>query len=120
MQLRDRAKFTIADVAQGRALSESFKLFEALVRLKRIRHNGNPVLAWCVGNAEPKRDRYENLWLEKPTHAKRIDGVIAAVIMLSQLVLLPPRKRTRRREAKIFTREGFRPALVPPQERPHA
>lgn len=95
LQLRDKAKYMVLEVAQGRALSESFKLFEALVRLQRIRHNGNPVLAWCVNNADPKRDRYENLWLEKPSATKRIDGVIAAVIMLSQLVCLPAKRRAR-------------------------
>lgn len=90
VQLRDKAKYTVVDVPQGRALSESFKLFEILVRLKRIRHAGNPVMGWCVSNAEPKRDRYENLWLEKPSATKRIDGVIAAVMALSQLVLSGP------------------------------
>lgn len=107
LQLRDKAKYTVADVAQGRALSESFKLFEALVRLRRIRHNGNPVLAWCVSNADPKKDRYENLWLEKPSATKRIDGVIAAVIMLSQLVLLPARRKTKRRGARVWTPRGW-------------
>jgi phage terminase large subunit-like protein len=86
--LRDKGRQTIVEVKQGRALSESFKLFEALVRLKRIRHAGNPVLGWCVANAEPKRDRYENLFIEKPSQTKRIDGLIAAVIALSQLTLL--------------------------------
>jgi len=88
LQLRDKGKFTIVDVAQGRALSESFKLFEALVMLRRIRHTGNPVMSFCVANAEPKRDRYQNLWIEKPSQVKRIDGLIAAVIALSQLVLV--------------------------------
>jgi hypothetical protein len=36
LQLRDKGKYTVVEVAQGRALSESFKLFEALVRLGRI------------------------------------------------------------------------------------
>lgn len=105
--LRDRAKQTVAEVTQGRALSESFKLFEALVRMKRVRHNGNPVMGWCVSNASPKRDRYENMWLEKPSATKRIDGVIAAVIALSQLVLLPARRRMRRGAAKVWTPNGF-------------
>lgn len=110
LQLRDKAKFTVVEVPQGRALSESFKLFDALVRLRRIRHNGNPVMGWCVSNADPKRDRYENLWLEKPSKTKRIDGVIAAVIMLNQLVLLPARRSTRQRGmASVWTPEGFRP-----------
>lgn len=102
VQLRDKAKFTVVEVPQGRALSESFKLFEALVRLRRIRHAGNPVMAWCVSNADPKRDRYENLWLEKPSQTKRIDGVIAAVIALNQLVQLPARRRPTRERGRAF------------------
>lgn len=110
VQLRDKAKFMVVEVAQGRALSESFKLFDALVRLRRIRHVGNPVMTWCVSNADPKRDRYENLWLEKPSQTKRIDGVIAAVIALNQLVSLPARRRTTRSTAKVFTPGGWVPA----------
>lgn len=113
LQLRDKAKYTVVEVQQGRALSESFKLFDALARLRRIRHDGNPVLAWCVSNADPKKDRYENLWLEKPSATKRIDGVIAAVIMLSQLVLLPARRRTKHKGARVYTRSGFVPAVPP-------
>jgi phage terminase large subunit-like protein len=109
LQLRDKAKFVVVEVAQGRALSESFKLFDALVRLRRIRHNGNPVMGWCVSNADPKRDRYENLWLEKPSQTKRIDGVIAGVIALNQLVQLPAKRSTRPRGiASVWTPEGFR------------
>lgn len=109
--LRDRGRLTIAEVKQGRALSETFKLFEALVRLRRIRHKRHPVLAWCVSNADPKKDRYENVWLEKPSATKRIDGVIASVIALNQLVLLPA--RVRRRVAKVWTPQGFK-AVIPP------
>jgi phage terminase large subunit-like protein len=109
--LRDKGKYTVVDVPQGRALSESFKLFEALVRLKRIRHAGNAVLSWCVSNAEPKHDRYENLWCEKSSPMKRIDGVIAAVIALSRLVTLSARQRVRRRAPSIWTPEGFRPIV---------
>lgn len=119
LQLRDKGRFTVVDVAQGRALSESFKLFEALVRLGRIRHNGNPVMAWCVSNADPKRDRYENLWLEKPSPTKRIDGVIAAVIMLSQLVLMPARVKKKSRGLKVFTASGWKD-LAPAPEGSHA
>ncbi len=116
VQLRDKGRQTVAEVKQGRGLSESFKLFEALVRLRRIRHAGNPVLSWCVSNAEPKRDRYENLWLEKPSRTKRIDGVIAAVIALSQLVLLPAAPRTRRVRARLFTVDGVQDLAAPEEE----
>jgi phage terminase large subunit-like protein len=94
VQLRDKAKYTVAEISQGRKLSESFKLFEALVRVKRIRHDGNPVMTWCVGNAEPKFDRYENLWVEKPSTTKRIDGLIAGVMALNQLIVMPEAQRS--------------------------
>lgn len=113
LQLRDKGKYTVVEVPQGRALSESFKLFDALARLRRIRHNGNPVMAWCVSNADPHEDRYANIWLEKSSKTKRIDGVIAAVIMLSQLVLLPARKKVKRKGALVYTRSGFVPAAPP-------
>ena len=119
LQLRDKAKFTVVEVPQGRALSESFKLFDALVRLRRIRHIGNPVMTWCVSNADPKRDRYENLWLEKPSHTKRIDGVIAAVIALNQLVGLPAKRRTGERgRAWTITAAGLHE--IPIGENAHA
>jgi phage terminase large subunit-like protein len=108
LSLRDKARYTVVEVPQGRKLSEAFKLFEALVLLRRIRHAGNPVMAWCVSNAEPKYDRYQNLWIEKPSRSKRIDGLIAAVIALSQLVLLPATRR-RRGRASVWTPSGFRP-----------
>lgn len=112
VQLRDRAKFEVVAVPQGRRLSETFKLFEALIRLGRILHDGNPVMAWCVANAEPKFDRYQNLWIEKPSKTKRIDGVIAAVVALNQLVLLPARRPTAARAPRIWTPAGFVPAAA--------
>ena len=118
VQLRDKAKYTVVEIMQGRKLSESFKLFEALVRLKRIRHAGNPILSWCVSNSEPQRDRYENLWCSKPSNIKRIDGLIASVMVLNQLMLLPFKATRRKRGAVlIYTRDGVRPAI--PTEESH-
>jgi phage terminase large subunit-like protein len=62
--------------------------------VKRIRHDGNPVMAWCVSNAEPKYDRYENLWVEKPSSTKRIDGLIAAVMAINQLIMMPEKPKS--------------------------
>lgn len=86
----------ILEVGQGKKLSEVFKLMEALIRSKRLRHNGDPVLAWCFANAEPQRDRLSALWIEKPSETKRIDGVIASAMAIHQLMVLPakPQKPT--------------------------
>lgn len=106
--LRDRAKFgeeRVIEIPQGRKLSEAFKWFEALVRAKRIIHHGNPVLAHCIANCEAKRDRYRNLWVEKPSATKRIDGAIAAVMALYLLMTLPVQMK-RTLTAKVITANG--------------
>lgn len=107
--LRDKAKYEAIEIKQGRALSEFIKLFYAMVRLGRIEHDGNPCFAWCVSNAEPKHDRYENVWLEKPAGGKRIDLALAAVMAVSQVITLPaPRPRRKRGLAKVWTPTGFK------------
>ena len=120
LALRDRGKQMIVEVQQGRALSETIKLFEALVRLKRIRHAGNPVLGWCLANAEPSYDRWRNVSLAKPSGIKRIDGIIAALIALSQLVLLPAKVRRKPRGALLYVpgQDHFVPAFPPPEAQP--
>lgn len=116
--LRDRAKYTVVEVPQGRKMSEFIKLFYALVLLRRIEHDGNPVLGWCIGNAEPKYDRYENVWLEKPSPTKRIDGAIAAIGATWQVIGLPAQRPQRRGAARIYTPAGFAPVL-PGGDPPH-
>lgn len=88
--LRDRGRFNAVEVPQGRALSEAFKWFEALVLSRRLRHDGNPILAWCVANCEKKFDRFRNMWVEKPLDdSKRIDGAQAAVMALHLMLAMP-------------------------------
>ncbi len=82
--------------AQGYAsLSGPSKLFEALVRSRRIRHDGNPVMRWCVANCEVASDPAGNIKPVKPGGSaqgtRRIDGVVAAVTALSRLMVLPDR-----------------------------
>lgn len=108
--LRDRGKYEVVEIGQGRKLSEFIKLFYALVRLGRIEHDGNPVFGWCVANAEPKYDRYENVWLEKPSGGKRIDLAIAAVMAVSQVVSLPS-PRGKRKAPRLWTPAGFVPVV---------
>lgn len=90
VQLRDVAKLNVVEVPQGKKLSAACKLFEALVKSKRARHNGHPILAWNVANGERQQDRFENIWVEKPLdQTKRIDGLMACVIALDRLMQLP-------------------------------
>jgi phage terminase large subunit-like protein len=92
--LRDRARLgdKVVAVGQGKKLSEAFKLMEVLIRSRRLRHDGHPVLAWNIANAEPQRDRLNALWIEKPSETKRIDGAVAAAMAIKELMVLPARR----------------------------
>jgi phage terminase large subunit-like protein len=84
----------MVEVRQGYAsLSGPSKLFEALVRSRRIRHDGNPVMRWCVANCEVATDPAGNIKPVKPggvaQGTRRIDGVVASVMALSRLMVLP-------------------------------
>lgn len=96
VKLRDEARLgdKIVAVGQGKKLSEAFKLIEVLVRSRRLKHDGHPVLAWCFANAEPQRDRLGALWIEKPSETKRIDLAVGAAMAIHQLMLLPSKKKT--------------------------
>lgn len=86
----------MVEVRQGYAsLSGPSKLFDALVRQRRIRHDGNPVMRSCVANCEVASDLAGNIKPVKPGGAaqgtRRIDGVVAALTALSRLMVLPDR-----------------------------
>lgn len=70
-------------------LSEPSKVFEALLLAGLIRHDGNPVMRWCVGNVAAKEDKKGNLFPHKPAKNKQIDGVSATVTALGRLLVEP-------------------------------
>jgi phage terminase large subunit-like protein len=87
------------EVRQGYgSLSGPSKLLEALVLAKRVTHDGNPVLRWCVANCEVASDPAGNIKPVKPggdaRGTRRIDGVVAAVTALSRLMVAPEAKRS--------------------------
>lgn len=70
---------------QGYAsMSAPSKLLETLVLSGKVRHGGNPVLAWQASNVQIKTDDAGNI---KPTKANshaigRIDGIVALIMAL--------------------------------------
>lgn len=92
-QQLEKQKFVPVEVAQNmKRLSEPAKLFEALIYSRQLRHNGHPVMRWCVENCAVYEDPAGNIRPKKPSPKKRIDGVAAAVTALSRLMVAPPPK----------------------------
>lgn len=92
-QQLEARKFVPVEVAQNmKRLSEPAKLFEALIYSQRLRHDGHPVMRWCVQNCAVYEDPAGNIRPKKPSTKKRIDGVAAAVTALSRLMVAPAPK----------------------------
>jgi len=71
----------VIEIIQGiKTLSEPTKDFRDMVAMKRIIHDGNPVLSWAIGNAiVDKVDRNENIILNKKKSGERIDPIAATI-----------------------------------------
>lgn len=74
-----------------RNFNEPTKSFEAMLKAGQLRHGDNPVLTWMAGNVALITDRSGNVRPVKPAHgsARKVDGIIAAVMALRQSLLKP-------------------------------
>jgi phage terminase large subunit-like protein len=89
-------------------LSEPMKALQAAIvdsaaRLDRgetptLTHDGNPALAWMIGNVTAKEDRNENVFPRKESGEKKIDGPVAAIIAAGLALRQPAPKRSRYEE----------------------
>ena len=75
-------------VGQGmKAFAPPTKAFFDLVLRGAIRHDGNPVLAWMLGNVRIISDDAENWRPSKRHSAGKIDGIAAALMALGRAML---------------------------------
>lgn len=119
LALRDRHGLTTVEVLQNyKHLSEACQVFEALVKAKRIIHGGHRLLRWNLENVAIKHDDAGRIRPVKPKQAtKRIDGIVATIMVISRLMLMAPvQKRTPRKAQVFIPGVGLRPA-VPPEAR---
>ncbi len=73
-------RFTPIDIPQTfTGLSTATKDFRAKTYQKKIIHDGNPVLAWAIGNAVTRVGPSENLLLDKGKSKERIDPLAALI-----------------------------------------
>lgn len=81
-------RFTVQNV------SDPMKTLEALVIDSRIVHDGNPVMAWMMGNVEARIDAKDNIFPLKERHENKIDGAVAAILALRGAATYEPKKKT--------------------------
>lgn len=85
-RLKDADGFTCVPMRQGFAtLSAPTKALEQAILGRTLRHDGDPVLRWCVGNVAVDSDAAGNLKPSKSKSTERIDSVVALVMALDRL-----------------------------------
>jgi phage terminase large subunit-like protein len=64
-------------------MSEPTKEMARLIKAKRFRHGGNPVMRWMADNVIVYTDRHGNVCPDKEKSKKKIDGIVGLIIALS-------------------------------------
>lgn len=64
-------------------LSEPTKVLDALIREGKIRHNGSPIMRWCVGNVVCKEDANGNIFPRKSHEDLKIDIAVAIIMAIA-------------------------------------
>jgi phage terminase large subunit-like protein len=63
-------------------MSEPMKSLEALIRTKKIKHNGGPLLRFCMANVVAKKDGNENVFPTKNSDRLKIDLAVALIMSM--------------------------------------
>jgi phage terminase large subunit-like protein len=82
-RLSEQDGFTCVPMRQGfSSLSAPTKALEKAILSRTLRHDGHPVLRWCVSNVSVETDATGNLKISKKVSTERIDGVAALVMAI--------------------------------------
>lgn len=92
----DKRRFPMVEHRQGYvSMSPAMKRFEQMVIQDRIRHGGNPVLAWAVGNVHCDMDHAENIKPNKAKATGRIDPAVAAIMAVGRAAAAQEKRKVR-------------------------
>lgn len=64
-------------------LSEATKMVDALIREKKLRHDGNPLLKWCLSNVVCKPDAADNVFPRKNEDRLKIDLAVGLIMAIA-------------------------------------
>lgn len=70
-------------------MSQPMKDLEALIMSGKIIHDGDPILAWCIGNVTGAPDRKDNVYPNKENADSKIDAAIATMFALNRAATRP-------------------------------
>lgn len=71
-------------------MSEPMKELDALIRAGNIIHDGDPILAWAIGNTTGKLDKKDNVFPSKDAPENKIDPVVSLIMALGRAMTRDP------------------------------
>jgi phage terminase large subunit-like protein len=87
-QMAQRLRAEGLNMLEFRANTQNFSPaiieLDAAMRAGRLRHDGNPVLEWCMGNVVGKPDRRGNLYPAKQRPEQKIDAAVALMMAIGR------------------------------------
>ena len=63
--------------------SEPMKKLDAAIRKGQVKHNGSPLLRWCLGNVVAKEDHNGNVFPRKSHPDLKIDPIVAILMAMA-------------------------------------
>lgn len=70
--------------------SEPMKQVEALIRDRKLAHDGDEVMTWCMSNVVAKLDAKDNVYPRKERDANKIDPFVALCMAMGLAMKAPP------------------------------
>lgn len=88
---KEYPEINMVEVLQNyKYLSEPCQIYEALLKARRVRHDGNECMKWNMNCVSIKTDDAARIRPVKQRNTtKRVDGAVATVMSLSRLVMMP-------------------------------
>ena len=90
-QMSQRLRAEGVPMHEFRATTQNFSPaiieLDAAMRAYRLRHDGNPVLTWCIGNVVGKADRRGNLYPTKSRPDQKIDAAVALMMAIGRAMV---------------------------------
>ena len=87
-QMAQRLRAEGVNMLEFRATTQNFSPaileLDAAMRSGRLRHDGNSVLEWCVGNVVGKPDRCRGLYPAKQRPEQKIDAAVALMMAVGR------------------------------------
>ena len=87
-QMSQRLRAEGVPMHDFRATTQNFRPatieLDTVMRAGRLRHDGNPVRVWCLGNVVGKADRRGNRYPTKQRPDQKIDAAVALMVAIGR------------------------------------